>query len=61
MEKEKQIEAIVQALKTYNLGYINDGKYLSIAEYLYSANCRVITEGDVFFTKEQWICLTEKN
>ena len=61
MDKQKQIKEIMKALKDYNLGYINDDKYLGIAEYLYNANCRLITDGDVFFTKEQWEKLTEKN
>ena len=61
MEKQKQIDELIKVLKNYGFGYINDSKYRDIAEYLYNENCRMVTDGDVFFTKEQWSKLADKN
>ena len=58
---EKQINELIQVLKGYGFRYVNDDKYRDIAKYLYDANCRIVTDDDVFFTKEQWVKLTEKN
>ena len=58
---EKQINKLIQALKGYGFKYVNDDKYKDVAEYLYNENCRIVTDGDVFFTKEQWAKLAEKN